>query len=116
MAVPRRTKARFIVLTIGRFVIGAAALFRSLELFGENSLALALVVFCFGLVLLWWGIVGFRVLFGARDPLKDAYILENIKNVETRAPSGLRPLWMTLLAILGVFFAFIVVTLLSRAS
>jgi hypothetical protein len=110
VVVPTRVKGRFVLLTIGRFLIGGASLFRSVELFMTDSASplLPTVFLLVGMMFLWWGVVGARALFSS-DPLQRGLIAAEIAEVDRRAPSGLKPLWVALGTILAMFLIWVLI-------
>jgi hypothetical protein len=120
MNVPARTKARFALLTFGRLLLGAVALFRSAETYRSDALPWkplpSLGFFLLGLLLLWWGVVGARALLRGDTPAAQTLVAGTIAEVDRRAPSGLKPLWIALLAILGVFVGWALISNLIGAS
>lgn len=120
MAVSARVKARFGLLTLGRLLVGAAALFRAVEIYRTSSSPasplLSLGALLFGLALLWWAVVGVRALL-TRDPLVEAAVIaSDVAEIDKRAPSGLKPLWIALAVILGAFLICILIAKLIGAS
>ena len=120
MPIPTRVKARFALITAGRLLLGAGALFRAVEIYRGDSSAtspvVALGVLVIGLLLLWWAVVGVRALL-ARDSLTDATIIaSSVAEVDKRAPSGLKPLWIALVIILGAFLLWVLVAGLIGAT
>jgi|SRR5215470_14131681 len=120
MAVPTRIKARFALLTFGRFLLGATALFRSVETYRTDDSAWAplpsLGFLLLGLLLLWWSVVGVLALFRGDTPEAEALVAGTVAEVDRRAPSGLKPLWIALLAILGAFLAWVLISNLPGAT
>lgn len=119
MAVSARVKARFAFLTLGRLIVGAAALLRAVEMYRTSSSpaspVLSLGALLFGLALLWWAVVGVRALL-IRDPLVEAAVIaSDVAEIDKRAPSGLKPLWIALVVILGAFLIWIAITKLTGA-
>ena len=120
MAVSARIKARFALLTVGRLLIGAAALFRGIEIYRTGSSPasplLSLGALLVGLVFLWWAVIGVRALF-TRDPLVEAAVIaSDVAEVDKRAPSGLKPLWIALAVILGAFVLWVLIAGLVGAT
>ena len=103
----RSPKGRFALLTVGRLVLGAGALFRSLETYRDGSGFLwPLVPFVFlvaGLFLLWWGAQGLVALFFSKTQAAHSLITSSVAAIDSRAPSGLKPLWVTLGVLMLVF-------------
>jgi hypothetical protein len=120
MKVTARVKARFALLTFGRVLLGGTALCRSVETFRSESTSWtplpSLGFLLLGLVLLWWGVVGARALFIGDTPADEALVSGTIAEVDRRAPSGLKPLWIAILAILGAFLAWILISRLLGAT
>ena len=106
-------RSRFALLTVGRLLFGVAAIARALELM-RNSTSLRpqvvpslLVVL--GVALISWGAVGARALRGRRGS-DDAQLISNsISEIDRRAPSGLRPLWIGLFIVLVTFLSWTLV-------
>jgi hypothetical protein len=101
------TRGRFAFLTVARLLLGAAALARAVELFKTGTSpvsslgSVALVLF--GASLLWWGLVGVRALRGHNGAQDERIITDAVADMDRRAPSGLRPLWIGLLLVVGIF-------------
>jgi hypothetical protein len=104
------TKGRFVLLTFGRLVLGAAALWRAVALFRTASpfpwWIVAGACLIFGAGLLWAGVVGVRALCG-KGAHQEMLIASTVAEIDQRAPSGLKPLWIALLIIAGIVVAFI---------
>jgi hypothetical protein len=113
-----RIRSRFALLTIGRLLLGGAALFRGIEAFesasSPTSSKLPLLFLPLGLVLLWWGSTGLRAIF-SKDPLIQAQMAMDIAELERKAPSGLRPLWIGIAVFVGIVILVIVVASLVSA-
>jgi|HubBroStandDraft_1064217.scaffolds.fasta_scaffold05154_9 hypothetical protein len=114
-----RARVRFALVTVGRLLLGGAALFRSLELLrsasSSNVPKLSLLFLVVGLLMLWWGAVGARALLSS-DPLAKAHMQLEIDDLERRAPSGLRPLWVALALIVGIFLVWVIIAGLAGVS
>lgn len=106
MALPRSVKARFSFLTAGRFILATAALFRAVELNSDgsgSSQGAALFALLIGLALLWWAVQGALALFGGTPEIADSLISASVADIDRRAPSGLKPLWVALGIVVGAF-------------
>jgi hypothetical protein len=114
-----RIRARFALLTGGRLLLGGAALFRGLEALNSvsspDSSKLPLAFLPVGLVLIWWGAVGVRAIF-SNDPLKRAQMALDVAEMERRAPSGLRPVWIGITVAIGLVFLAIIVAEIVSAT
>ena len=120
MAVSVRVKARFALLTLGRLLFGSAALFRAVEIYRTSSSPasplLSLGALLVGLAFLWWAVVGVRALL-TRDPLIEAPVIaSDVAEMDKRAPSGLKPLWIALAVILGAFLLWGLIAGLTGAT
>jgi hypothetical protein len=107
-------------LTLGRLLIGAAALFRAVEIYRTSSSPasplLSLGALLFGLALLWWAVVGVRALL-TRDPLVEAAVIASaVADIDKRAPSGLKPLWIALAVILVAILMCVLISNLTGAT
>lgn len=117
MTVTASVRARFALLTVGRLVLGAAALFRGVEIYKADANSIgALGFLLFGLMLLWWGTVGARALFSKNTTANVTLIARDIAAVDRRAPSGLKPLWIAIAILLGVFLVWVSIAKLIGAS
>lgn len=117
MPLPPNTKGRFALLTTGRFVVGAAALYRAVEIYeADGPSALSFAFLTVGLVLLWWGVVGIRALLRGNAATDEALIASSVADVDRHAPSGLKPLWIGLAVILGAFVIWVLIAGLAGAT
>jgi hypothetical protein len=113
---PARVKWRFALLTLGRLLMGSASLYRAVEIFKAGDSSILLLVFLiFGLALLWWGVVGALALLRSNTETDEPLIASAITDVDRRAPSGTRPLWIALAAILSAFVIWILIANLVGA-
>ena len=105
------SRGRFAFLTFARLLLGVAALARAVELFKTESSPLsvlgAVALLLFGAALLWWGMVGVRALRGRNGAEDGRIIADAVADMDRRAPSGLRPLWIGLLLVVGIFLVWI---------
>ena len=112
-------RSRFALLTVGRLVLGVAAIARATQMFRDDSFVrfplFPLLPLVFGIAMLYWGIVGVRALRGGHGVEDEKLIARAVADVDRRAPSGLKPLWIGILAVIGLivvsaFIASIVTT------
>lgn len=100
-------KARFALLTIGRLLLGAGSLYLALETYMEAAGAywpLQTILFlAIGLSLMWLGTKGLVALFFSKSEATQSLIVDSVAEIDSRAPSGLKPLWLTLAVLLGIF-------------
>ena len=118
VGVATRVKGRFALLTVGRLFIGGACLFRALELYraASSSSLLSLLFLLVGVTLLWWGAVGARALLSGNGAKDDVLIENSVADVDRRAPSGLKPLWIALGSVLGAFLLWVLIAGLIGAT
>jgi hypothetical protein len=98
-------------------MLGVAALARAVDLYigmyrDRASLQqpiFPLVLSVFGILMLYWGVIGVRALRGRHGPEDDKLIASAISEVDRRAPSGLKPLWIGLAIVVGIFLTWVVV-------
>ena len=113
-----KIRFRFALLTVGRLLLGGAALFRGVEAVASasspTSPRLSLLFLPVGLIFLWWGAVGLRAIFN-EDPLMRAQMAMDVAEMERQAPSGLRPLWIGIAVFVGVVIAVSIVASLVSA-
>jgi hypothetical protein len=99
------TKGRFVLLTVGRLILGVAAIARAVELFTTAnpfpSWMVSVALLIFGAGLLWWGVAGVRALRG-KGSNPEMFISDAVADIDRRAPSGLKPLWIGLLIVVGI--------------
>jgi hypothetical protein len=66
--------------------------------------------------MLWWAVIGVRALL-SRDPLVEAAVIaSDVAEIDKRAPSGLKPLWVALAVILGGLLLWILIGNLIGAT
>ena len=120
MTATRFAKSRFALLTIGRLILGSAALYRAVGTYrssSDSSLPLVSLAFLFlGLILLWWAVNGLVALFGGKCQAADSLITTSVADVDSRAPSGLKPLWVGLGLVIGTFVLWILLSKLLGAA
>jgi hypothetical protein len=120
MTAARSVKSRFALLTAGRLIFGCAALYRAVETYqssSDSALPLASLGFlALAVILLWWSAIGFVALFRSSSEPADSFIESSVANVDSRAPSGLKPLWIGLGLVIGVFILWILLSKLLDAA
>ncbi len=111
MALSSSTKARFVLLTLGRLILGTAALFRAVELYQNGSdtfpAVFSVAFLVVGLALLWWAVQGLLALLGGTPQTADSLIRASVADIDMRAPSGLKPLWIGLGIVVSAFVLWI---------
>ena len=104
------TKGRFVLLTVGRIGLGVAALWRAVALFKTANpfpwWIVAVACLIFGAGLLWAGVVRVLVLWG-KGTDREMFIANDVADIDRRYPSGLKPLWIGLLIVVGIVVVFI---------
>jgi hypothetical protein len=110
---PVSVRSRFALLTIGRLVLGVAAVARAIELVRSETSShlhiLPTLLLAFGLSLLYWGVIGARALRGGHGVEVQRLISGAVADLDRRAPSGLKPLWIGILVVIVVFVAWMVI-------
>lgn len=120
MTASHSVKARFALLTTGRLILGCASLFRAVETYRpsiESSFPFTSLGFlALGLVLFWWAVRGMVALFGSTSQEADSLIANSMADVDSQAPSGLKPLWIGLGLVISVFVLWILLSKLFGAA
>ena len=105
-------RGRFVLLTLGRLTLGVAAMARAIVLVATGnavrSLMFPTLLLAFGVTLIALGVYGVRALRGRLGAEGERLISRSIAEVDRSAPSGLQPLWIGLLLVIGTFIAWVI--------
>jgi succinate dehydrogenase/fumarate reductase cytochrome b subunit len=94
-------------------MLGAAALARAIEMFKDGASPqqpiFPIFLLVFGIAMFYWGVNGVRALRGRHGPEDEKLIASEVAEVDRRAPSGLKPLWIGLAVVVGIFLIWVVI-------